>query len=96
MSYVQKSSRMDNTLMSNNKNSNNNSNNNNNNNSNVLIETEYWFTLMLFRHFCAPVYSVFLLFVISVLFQNAVTRRTETVRLETLKAIQPNFCLPFL
>lgn len=47
------------------------------------------------RHFCAPVYSVFLLFVNSVLFQNAVIRKTETVRLEHSKQPSP-FCLPFL
>lgn len=47
------------------------------------------------RHFCAPVYSVFLLFVISVLFQNAVTKKTETVRLEHSEQSSP-FCLLFL
>lgn len=50
---------------------------------------------LLCRHFCAPVYSVFLLFVISVLFQNAVTRKTETVRLEHSEQSSP-FCLLFL
>ncbi len=45
------------------------------------------------RHLCAPVYSVFLLFVISVLFQNAVTRKTETVRLDHWKQSSP--FLPF-
>lgn len=61
-------------------------------------KTEYWFTLTLFflcRHFCAPVYSLFLLFVISVLFQNAVMTKTETVRLEHSKQSSPS-CLPFL